>query len=108
MSLEQSNNGKPREISVRELTVSWNGKDYRINQENVIKAFDRAKYGDFTGPHARYFLEIEGELKTVESVFALIVPVPVEEIGGEKAARMASFFEALGFEVLDRDEHHGR
>ncbi|HDS29865.1 MAG TPA: hypothetical protein ENN67_02350 [Firmicutes bacterium] len=108
MDSKASNNGESRNIDVRELTINWNGKDYRLTRNSIIKAFDSAGYGDFAGPHAKYFIDLDSELKTVESVYSQILPISKDEISEELTKRMVAIFQSLGFLILDRDRHHGR
>ncbi len=103
-----SENSKAARISTEELRIILGGKKYRINGKTVVEAFDRAGYGDSGDPHVRYFVRVDGELKSVESVFGKIVPIERKEITPELADEIAHIFEVLGFEILDRDKHHGR
>lgn len=108
MNPEVSDNGKAGDLSVIEVTIEWDGKTCKVNSTNVLKAFERAGFGDFSGPHARYMLDIDGQLKTAEAVFSEIMPIEREEVSVETLRQIADLFESLGFDVLDRDKHHGK
>ena len=108
MNPDVSDNGKPGDLSIIAITLKWDGKTHKVDSKLVLKAFERAVYGDISGPHARYVLDIGGELKTVESVFGEIVPLEREKVTHETSRQIADLFESLGFEVLDRDKHHGK
>jgi len=91
---------------VLEVALDWNGKTYRITRKAVIKAFDRSGYGDFVGRHARFYLAIDGELKSAEAVFREIVPLEQDDVTPEVAELIEGILKALGFEMLDRQAHH--
>ena len=92
------------ELGVGEICLNWQGKQYRLTHESVMKAFDRAPIGDIVGPHARYYLEMDGDMKSVESVFREIVPILKESVSPKQAILIAEIFRSLGFPVLDRRE----
>ena len=108
MKPEVPDNGKAGDLSVIEITIEWAGKTCKVNSTNVLKAFESADFGDLSGPYARYVLDIDGELKTAEAVFSKIVPIEREDVSVETLRRIADLFESLGFDVLDRDKHHGK
>jgi hypothetical protein len=93
-------------IDVGEITVVWQGKPYKLTRDIVLRAFDRSGYGYLSGPHARFFIEIDRDLKSAESVFQEIVPIPIEALNQQAALLIALVCRALGFEVLDSREHH--
>ena len=106
MSRESENpRGEPG-LEIREVVVGWRGKTYRITAGKIIDAFYRAEYGDFAGSHGRFYLAIDGELKSAEIVFMEMVPIVRDELTEELAATINGVFAALGFEVLDRHQHH--
>lgn len=108
MNPEVSDNGKAGDLSVIEVTIEWDGKTCKVNSNIVLKAFECAGFGDISGPYARYLLDIDGELKTAEAVFSKIVPIEREDVTVETLKQIADLFESLGFDVLDRDKHHGK
>ncbi len=108
MKPEVPDNGKAGELSVIEITIEWAGKTCKVNSSKVLKAFERAGFGDLSGPFARYVLDIDGELKTAEAVFTEIVSIEREDVSVGTLSRIADLFESLGFDVLDRDKHHGK
>jgi len=91
-------------FEVEELTLRLPGKAVRINRASVISAFDKAGFGEFMGPSARFYIALEKELKSAVSVYRELtgmVDVPTDEISIEK---IADIFRVLGFTVLDRRE----
>jgi hypothetical protein len=95
-------------LGVDEIAVRWEGKAYRLTYEGLLKAFDRAQVGDLVGPHARFYVELDGEMKSVESVFREVVPMGKDGVKAEQATLVAGLFRSLGFEVLDRRLCHER
>jgi len=91
---------------ISEVNIRWNGNSYRLDLDGVIRAFEKAPTKHVTGPYARYFVEIEGDLKPVVDVVVAIVPVPLDELGNEKVRMFKEIFEAMGFRILDRQKHH--
>ena len=105
-SRESGNDPEAPGIVVTELILSWNNHEYPVNGDIVRKAFDKSGCGAVSGPHARYYLEVSDDIKSMEEVFMHIVPIPHDEFSLEMANLANEIFEALGFTVLDRDKHH--
>ena len=103
---ESKTKEKAPDLTVAGLVINWKGRDYSIDVDRVLKAFDRADFGKVMGPHARYFVDIGGDLKSLEEILKAIIPVSEDEITGELAARASEMLRSLGFTVLDRHEHH--
>jgi hypothetical protein len=91
-------------LDITDISVSWKGASCRLTREAVLKAFNRAQFGN-QGSNPRYFMEIDGDIKSVDSVFREIVTVQ-ENLDESEAAKVAHAFESLGFDVLDRRKHH--
>jgi hypothetical protein len=87
------------EISISEVAVSWGGKIYRLTNERVLKAFDSAPSGNAM---ERYFVEIDGDMKSAISIFREIVPIPKDRINESIASMISQVLKTLGFEILDR------
>lgn len=105
-SAENDSDGASDKPRVREITVAWNGKDYRLTHKGVVEAFDRVGYGDFVGTHGRFYVALNGELKSAEAVFREIVPMAHDEVTQEVAELIEGILSALGFVILDRHAHH--
>ena len=102
----EGNGRSDGDLVVAELVITHDGKSYKINHGNVTKAFNNADYGEFNGPLSRYVLVIDGEYKTVVSVFGLIVPIKSETLTEAQTLRISRIFESLGLTVLDKHSHH--
>lgn len=96
---------RDREFLVREIPVLWNGKLFKLTADSVLKAFERSDSGDPVGPKARFYLEMNGEIKSVLSVVKCMIPVKDEELTDESVEKFAKMFEVLGFSVLDRRDY---
>ena len=101
-----SRNGDAGKLEISRLVVDWDGRTYEMTADTVLKAFEASDVGSLTGPHARYFIDLDGELKGVEAVFRQIVPVPEEEMTPEIARQASDIIRSLGFIVLDGRSHH--
>lgn len=88
------------------FVLKWEGRTYEVSARTVADAFYKAGFGDFIGPHARYFIGLGGDLKSLELVLREIVPIPADMLTPEMAKLAGDMFEAMGFEVLDRRRHH--
>ncbi|HEX9745493.1 MAG TPA: hypothetical protein VGB30_08705 [bacterium] len=95
-------------FSVENLSVTYEGKSYTIDHESVVDAFQKAPLGDFAGPHQRFYIRIEDDMKSSINVFSQIVPVDKELIGNSEAGKIAGLFRTLGFEILDSRIHHSK
>jgi hypothetical protein len=105
--LKPGSNGEPSRLELTEIAINWDGKCYRITGEAIARAFDKSPAGDITGPHARYYLQIDGDLKGLESVFRSIVPIPKEKLTPDIATQICEMVQSLGFIILDTRKHHG-
>jgi hypothetical protein len=95
-------------LDISAVTLKWEGKTYQLTRDSVMKAFDRASEGEFIGPGARFFIEIDGDIKSVEAVLRQIVPGINGSLNGRTPELFASALKTLGLEVLDKRESHRR
>jgi len=102
---EKEVDGSPR-INVTEFVLAWEGRTYRINADAVLRAFEKSGVGEVMGPHARYYLTVDGDMKPLEDVLRVLVPIPREKITQEMSRLLSQAVGALGFEVLDRHQPH--
>ena len=94
-------------LDITDISVSWKGVTRHLTREEVMKAFDRAPFGSLSDSSPRYFVEIDGVIKSVDAVFREIVSTP-DTFDNSTSEKIARAFESLGFEVLDRRRHHIR
>lgn len=103
---KSGNNGEVQVLEITQLTISWNNKNYILSRDSIIEAFEKAGYGTPYGRKARFFLKVDGDLKSLGSVLREIIPVSTGDFTREQTTLVRDIFEALGFEVLDRHKHH--
>ena len=106
MAEDRKSNGDVPDLEVREVVLRWKDRDYRISVDSILEAFDRAGVDWVMGPHARFFIDIAGDLKPLESVFKELVPVDEKELNPEMAEKVSELFQSFGLVVLDRRGHH--
>lgn len=99
-------NGEASKLELKEVVLRWNDRDYRITIDSVLKAFDKAGVDWVTGPHARFFIDIAGDMKPLESVFKELVPIEPNDMTLEMAEKISELFQSFGLVVLDRHRHH--
>jgi hypothetical protein len=99
-------NGEASALELKEVVLRWKDRDYRITIDSILKAFDKAGVDWVTGPHARFFIDIGGDMKPLESVFKQLVPVDENDMNLEMAEQVSELFQSFGFVVLDRHRHH--
>jgi len=99
-------NGHADGFTVVGVTLEWSGVKFKLDDSTVVKAFYDADIGEVLGDNARWFLELDGEMKSLEEVLVKIVPFERDEISLNILELFASTVESLGFSVLDRREHH--
>jgi hypothetical protein len=93
-------------LTISEIVVTWNNTSYRLTRDTILKAFDRASAGTITATWPRYFLQIEQDIKPIDTVLQEIIPV-LDRLDNGVSDMMARAFETLGFEVLDRGKKKG-
>jgi len=99
-------NGEASALELKEVVLRWKDRDYRITVDSVLKAFDQAGIDFITGPHARFFIDIAGDMKPLESVFRELVPIDEKDMTLEMAEKISELFQSFGLVILDRHRHH--
>lgn len=95
-------------LSVDELKLTVEGKQISVDRDKIIKAFPKAELTDFSGKFHRYYVRIDGDMRSVISVFNVICPVERDLLTESVVHKIATVFRTLGFEVLDSRSHHGK
>jgi len=103
---DYNGNGHSDNLSVVAVTLEWSGKKFKLDIGTVTDAFYNAPYGAVLGPNARWFIEFDGDMKSMIEVLKKIIPVDGEEITKEMLELFTDAVESLGFKVLDRQAHH--